>query len=86
MIQPFYYILVPFNMIVKVASYFFRKKINLPPSTFFPYIELVILYIFNPDIIESILLFFHMQAMQGFMISKVLFCGHRIPELWTEGA
>lgn len=43
-------------------------------------------YLMSGDLIESLKLYLFLYAVFGLILSRILFCGHRLQELWTEGS
>ena len=84
LLQPFFFIMAPLNILVKMGHAIINpKKFTL--SQLYPFTEVLVLYLFNGDIVESLKLFFFMQACFGFSLTKCIFCGHRTQDMWTAG-
>ena len=76
----------PINMLLKLVIYPLRK-FRMPDLWYgFPLILVGIFYFWFGNMGEALKFYFVMYGAFGFIMMKSLFCGHRLRELWTEGA
>lgn len=86
LLQIIYFFLQPLNMTLKIVlvPIFKRKR----PDFWYgvPIFVFVLFYLSNGDFIESLKMYLFMYGLFGLILGRILFCGHRLQELWTEGA
>lgn len=75
-LQIFFFLMIPINLSVKLILKLVRGK-RIYWELFVPYTELITLYLFTGNFVQSLLLFLYMQAFFGFIFTKEIFCGHR---------
>jgi fatty acid desaturase len=85
-LQFVYFFLQPLNMTLKVLiiPIVKRKKPDFwyaVPLTLFAFF-----YLFNGSLLETLKIYLFMYGLFGLILGRILFCGHRLQELWTEGA
>lgn len=51
-----------------------------------PITVLLLFYTVSNDFLQSLKLYIFLYGMFGLILGRILFCGHRLQELWTEGA
>jgi fatty acid desaturase len=83
--EPILILLPLLNLLLKIVVVPLTKF--SPPNLlyFLTLTPIILLYIINGDMYTSIYLFVVMQMSFGFFFAKSVFCGHRVPDLWTEG-
>lgn len=86
-LQFVYFFLQPLNMLLKVLVIPIVKRKR---PDFWYAVPLTVFMLFysisGGDFLNSLKLYLFLYGMFGLMLGRVLFCGHRLQELWTEGA
>lgn len=81
-----YVTIQPLNFILKCILFPLAKK-KMPDFKYFvPLSVFLTFYIVSGDCWFSIKLHLYIYAIYGFMANRILFCNHRLQELWSEGA
>lgn len=81
-----YALIQPLNFMLKAVLAPIKKK-QLPNFFYFvPLSVLLILYICSAKLWGSLKLYLFLYGLYGFIMNRVLFCNHRIQEVWSEGA
>lgn len=75
----------PLNMILKLFIVPIIKKVKPDILYAFPLTIFFLAYL-NSSFIEALKLYLVIYCTFGFVIMKLLFCGHRVQDTWTEGA
>ena len=68
-LQPFFFLMIPINLCVKLILKVIRRK-KIYWELLVPYSELIVLYLFIGNFLQSFLLFLYMQAIFGFLFTK----------------
>jgi hypothetical protein len=81
-----YFFLQPTNMTLKfiILPIIKRKRPDLLYAM--PMLIPLYFYAFSGNFYTSLKLYLFLYGLFGLALGKVLFCGHRLQELWTEGA
>ncbi len=85
-VQVVYFFLQPLNMMLKVIiiPIFKRKRPDLWYAA--PIFVLALFYYSTDNFWHALKLYLFLYGMFGLILGRILFCGHRLQELWTEGA
>lgn len=51
-----------------------------------PLLIFIFFYLFNGSLLETLKIYLFTYGIFGLILGRILFCGHRLQELWTEGA
>ena len=81
--QLVYLVTIPLNILLKLIIVPLVKR-NKPEWEYVvPLTEIIIFYLLNGNLVESIKLFLFIQCFFGYLFTKITFGGHRIETLWT---
>ena len=83
-LQFVYFFLQPLNMLFKVIIIPIVKQ-KRPDFWYAVPLSVFLLFytVTGGDLIQSLKLYLFLYGMFGLMLGRVLFCGHRLQELWT---
>lgn len=76
----------PINVILKLIVVPLTKFKKPDPYHTFPLLVFFFIYLNCNTFGEALKFFLIIYCSFSFLLMKALFCGHRIPTLWTEGA
>lgn len=85
-LQFIYFFIQPINMTLKIVIVPILKK-KMPDLWYgVPFLVFLFFYLFNGSIWQSLKLYLCLYGLFGIIFGRVLFCGHKLQELWTEGS
>jgi len=76
----------PSNLILKMIVNPIRRRVRPNLWYLLPIFVFGSFYYTTGDLWYSLKLHLFIYAVFGFLFNRMLFCGHRLQELWTEGA
>lgn len=76
----------PANMTLKVLVVPIIKRIKPDLLYAFPLIIFSLIYLNSPSFFDALKLYLVIYCTFGFCVMKVLLCGHRVQDTWSEGA
>ena len=85
-LQFVYFFLQPLNMTLKVVIVPIVKRKKPDFWYAVPLFIFAFFYLFNDSLYETLKIYLFMYGIFGLILGRILFCGHRLQELWTEGA
>lgn len=83
-IELLFFIIQPINMILKLLVLPIIRRVKPDIYYAFPLLIFAFLWSFN-TFADAIILYLVVYCSFGFLLMKVLFCGHRVQDTWTEG-
>lgn len=73
-------------MILKLFILPIIKKVKPDIMYAFPLLIFSAAYLVNGSFMEALKLYLVLYCSFSFLLMKVLFCGHRVQDTWTEGS
>lgn len=83
-IEILFFVLQPVNMTLKLVVLPIMKRIKPDIYYAFPLLIFALFWLTN-SFVDAIKLYAVVYCSFGFLLMKVLFCGHRVQDTWTEG-
>jgi len=76
--------MMPLNILFKLTKPL--RGIKFDPCCLICLLEIpFFMYVGDMTLWQAVKMFFVLQGLFGFLVTKTLFCGHRQAKLWAEG-